>query len=95
MSKRFEWSDHECSRYCKVHYYWDFETESHRPLPTSYNYLMTAGWVHQSVFVGPPAWNPKKPTPHQWEDMQVTCPHDPPQLTCNTCRRHEFRAVSI
>lgn len=91
--RRFNWADHECNQYCKVHYYWNFEHEQHRPLPTTYNYLTQAGWVNQTVFVGPPAWFPKRPTPEQWEAMRMVCPHDPPQLTCNTCRRHEFRAL--
>jgi hypothetical protein len=93
--KRFEWSDHLCTKYCKVHYYWDFDTENHRPLPTSYNILMQAGWMNQMVFCGPPAYYPKKPTPDQWEDMRRECPHIQMDLTCNTCRRHTFHALPV
>lgn len=93
--KRFDWTDHECNRYCKVHYYWDFEAEAHTPLPTSYNILTQAGWINQSVFTGPPGYNPRKPTPEQWDSMRMVCPHNPSQLTCNTCRRHEFRPLEI
>jgi len=95
MAKRFEWSDHECNRFCKVHYYFDFEYDSHMPLPHAWNIKTQAGWLHQTVFCGPPAWLPRKPQPLELEGMAMVCPHDPPQLTCNTCRRHEFRAIPV
>jgi hypothetical protein len=89
--KRFEWADHECSRWCKVHYYWHFEHDMHRPYPEIRNILIsTQGWHHVTVFVGPPAYYPKRRTPEQLQAMQMTCPHDPAQLTCQTCHRHDF-----
>lgn len=88
--KQFNWADHECSRWCKVHYYWDFEMEDHFPLPNSYNIMTQAGWLRSTVFVGPPAWCPKKPTPDQWQQIRMVCLHTQKDLTCQTCHRHDF-----
>lgn len=95
MGKRFNWADHECNRWCKVHYYWDFESDMHMPLPNTYHFKAENGWHHATVFVGPPAYYPKKPSDLQWVNIRMICPHNPPQLTCNTCRRHEFRAIPV
>jgi 5-methylcytosine-specific restriction endonuclease McrA len=92
---------HVCNRWCRIHWYYDFETGMQESLPREF-YFMTGPpvnghnqWGKAWVVVGPPAYYPKKPTAEQWEDIRRVCPHDPPQLTCNYCRRHEFRALPI
>jgi hypothetical protein len=84
-----------CDRFCKVHYYWNFETERHEPLPTSYNVKSSAGWRSQVVFCGPPGYLPRKPTKDQWEAMERECVHTQADLTCNTCLRHVFHPLEL
>ncbi len=97
MGKRFEWAAHVCGRWCKVHFWWDFQQDCHVPYPQPVFWreedLPT--WARCLVFIGPPGYYPKRPSPLQWADMEAFCPHDPPQLTCNRCRRHEFRALQV
>jgi len=84
-----------CDKYCKVHYYWDFETQRHEPLPTTYNVRSQAGWRSQVVWVGPPGYYPYRPTPRQLASFTRDCPHAQMDLTCNTCLRHMFRPMEI
>lgn len=94
MTKRFEWSHPICNRWCKVHFWYNFVLSEHMPYPEVRNILTsTHGWMHVNVHIGPPAWLPKRPSPVQLAGMEMVCPHDPPQLTCQTCRRHEFRPL--
>lgn len=88
---------HECNKYCKVHYYWDFEADMHLPLPTSYNFLTSGfGWVTAPVFTGPPGYNPRKPTYDQSVNMLMHCPaHIQIDLTCDFCMRHTFRPYEV
>lgn len=52
----------ECWRWCKVHYYWSFESEMHIPYPNGWNILTSRfGWENVTVFCGPPGYYPKKP----------------------------------
>lgn len=84
-----------CDRYCKVHWYWNFETRDHEPLPNAWNIKREAGWVRITVHVGPPGYFPKKPTYDESVNMRMTCPHKQIDLTCNTCLRHTFRPMEI
>jgi len=84
-----------CDRFCKVHYYWDFETERHEPLPNAWGIKTQAGWKQQVVWVGPPGYHPYKPDKTQWENMRMDCPHEQADLTCNTCLRHTFRPYEV
>lgn len=85
-----------CDRFCKVHNYWDFESQQHLRLPTVYNILSSRrGWVSQRVHVGPPAYYPRKPTYNQAVIMNMRCPHDQMDLTCSTCLRHTFHPLEI
>jgi len=84
-----------CDRWCKVHWYWNFDTERSEPLPTSYNIKSQAGWRNQVVWVGPPGYKPYKPLPPEWADMRQNCAHGQMDLTCNTCLRHMFRPLEI
>jgi hypothetical protein len=84
-----------CDEYCKVHWYWDYESKMHIPYPGTWDIKMEAGWVKATVFVGPPAYNPKKPTQQQMTNMEMYCPHVQGDLTCNTCLRHTFRPLEI
>jgi hypothetical protein len=97
VSKRFDWGDHACSRWCKVHFWWDFEQDQHvaYPQPVFWRQEGLPTWARCLVFIGPPAYYPKKPNPIELMGMRMACPHDPPQLTCNTCRRHHFHALPI
>lgn len=94
---RFYWDTHSprstlCNKWCKIHRYYDFHARWHMWLPHTWNYHSnTHGWRNVEVFVGPPGYYPKKPTPLQWEDIQRVCPHTQTDLTCNTCLRHTFR----
>jgi len=80
-----------CDQYCKVHWFWDFDSESHVPYPRLWNIKMQAGWTKVTVYVGPPAYYPKKPTQEQMTNISAYCPHTQGDLTCNTCLRHTFR----
>jgi len=84
-----------CDRYCKVHYYWDFETERHESLPNTWNVKNQSGWRSQVVWVGPPGYHPYKPSSAEWEAMRRMCSHTQMDLTCNTCFRHTFRPMEI
>lgn len=84
-----------CTRWCKVHYYWDFDLEAHVPLPTTFNYKGETGWHHVTVYVGPPGYLPKKPNDSQWNSMLMVCPHEQMSSTCNTCFRHIFHPLEI
>jgi hypothetical protein len=84
-----------CDPWCKVHWRWDFATETHKPYPVDINIMTPNGWANVVVFIGPPAYNPRKPRPDQWEQMRMTCPHDQLDLTCNTCQRHTFRPLDL
>ena len=91
VSKRFEWTDRQCNRWCKVHNWYSFDLDMQVPYPETKNIqTSTHGWLRIEVAVGPPAYYPKRPTPGQLAAMQMVCPHDPPQLTCQTCHRHDF-----
>ncbi len=51
----------ECLKWCKVHHLWDFEADRHVAYPASFNILTSGyGWVKSEVFVGPPAYFPKR-----------------------------------
>lgn len=92
---------HECWRWCKVHWYWDFKEEDHILLPAEFYYQDgppvngKRQWVSVVVHVGPPGYCPKKPRPDQWQNMFMRCPHHQGDLTCNTCLRHSFRLLEI
>lgn len=100
IRKRFEWSDlaydthtyKNCpNRYCRVHFYYEFDLGHHVPFPNAWNYLSSRrGWVSAMVHCGPSAWLPKKPTPDHLTDMSGHCPHEQIDLTCNYCLRHTF-----
>lgn len=84
------------NRFCRVHFYYDFDAGMHLPLPNSWRYFTsTLNWVHVTVYCGPGAWLPKKPTYDEWEAMKRECPHPQMDLTCNTCLRHTFRPLEI
>lgn len=95
MSKRFEWSDHVCSRWCKVHFWWDFEDDRHVEYPQPVWWRQDDAWARCLVFIGPPAYYPKKPTAEQLAVMNMRCPHTQGDFTCNTCLRHTFRPPEI
>lgn len=81
-----------CAQWCKVHWYWDFHTESHQPYPREayWRDVRNDRWVRMTVFVGPPAYYPKKPSREQMTNMAAHCPHTQGNLTCNHCLRHSF-----
>jgi hypothetical protein len=81
-----------CRRWCKVHWYYDFYTRSHQPYPVRVRYQTgDQKWVSVWVYCGPPAYYPAKPTPRQWEQMRMNCPHTQLDLLCDMCLRHTFR----
>lgn len=84
------------NRYCRVHFYWSFDLEMHLPFPEAW-WIKTSthGWVNVEVFCGPGAWEPRSPTPDQWSDMRLTCPHVQIDLTCNFCLRHTFHPLEL
>lgn len=75
------------NQFCKVHYYWDFVLRDHYPYPLR----LGSTWV----YVGPPAYYPRKPLEHEQAAMNRQCPHTQMDLTCNTCLRHMFRPLEI
>lgn len=86
--------DANCSRYCRVHRYYDFEFQTHARFPVTRNFHSnTHGWLSRPVYVGPGAWLPKKPTQAQMTNMQANCPHTQGDLVCNGCLRHTFRLL--
>jgi hypothetical protein len=89
-----EWP-YACDRYCKIHYYWDFDAEAHQSLPNTWNMKSESGWRSQVVWVGPPGYYPKKPNRSEWDQVRMICPHEQMDLTCNTCLRHTFRPVVL
>lgn len=95
MTKRFNWADHACDRWCKVHFWWDFDNSMHTQYPQPVYWRQHDVWARCLVFIGPPAYFPKKPTVDQWKAMRMTCPHDQGDLTCNTCQRHTFRPREV
>lgn len=84
-----------CDKYCKIHYYWDFNTERHEPLPQSWSVKSQAGWRDQVVWIGPPGYYPKRPVPSEWSQMALACPHEQLDLTCNYCLRHTFHPMEM
>jgi hypothetical protein len=84
-----------CDEYCKVHWYWDFEIEAHVPYPWERWWRQNNQWIRMRVHVGPPAYYPAKPTQEQMTNMEMHCPHEQMDLTCNTCLRHTFRPMEI
>lgn len=87
----------ECRQWCKVHWYYDFETGQHAPYgrefffqigpPVNGHKQWGRAWVH----CGPPGFYPKRPLANEWAQIQMECPHEQADLTCNTCLRHTFR----
>lgn len=68
-------TEDRCWRYCRIHWYWEFDLETHLRFPTTYNYLSSRyGWVNQVVACGPGGWFPKKPTPDHLTDMTSRIP---------------------
>lgn len=54
--------DH-CNKWCKVHMIWDFDLGQNVSYPQQFNILTsTYGWLNVDVFVGPPAYYPKRVT---------------------------------
>lgn len=89
-------AEHKCDRYCKVHYYWDFASDRHEPLPTTYNILTSSfGWLNAPVFVGPPGYYPRKPTQAQMTNMEAYCPHTQGGLACGYCLHHTFHPYEV
>jgi hypothetical protein len=84
-----------CREWCKVHWWWSFEADDHRPYPQERYWKQDNGWAHVKVWVGPPGYNPKKPNDDQWNSMRMVCPHEQMDLTCNTCLRHMFRPLEV
>jgi hypothetical protein len=84
-----------CDKFCKIHYYWNFDRERHERLPTAYNIRMQSGWRSSPVFVGPPGYKPYRPLPVEWVAIRRDCVHEQMDLTCNTCLRHMFRPLEI
>lgn len=95
-----QWKDsHDVEDYCRhewcrIHWWPDFNLGRIR-YPIEVYRKREGRWVTIDIYHGPAAYFPKKPTPDQWREMRAVCPHDPPQLTCDRCRRHEFRALQV
>src|SRR4051812_9763921 len=84
------------NRFCRTHFYYDFDAGYHLPFPNEWSYLSSLrGWMNVTVYCGPGAWFPKKPTQEQMTNMVAYCPHTQGDLTCNTCLRHTFRLLEI
>lgn len=79
-----------CLEWCKVHWYWDFQSQSRVPYPQEAYWRQDNGWARMVVYCGPPAYYPKKPDPGQQVAMHRMCPHEQMMLTCNHCLRHMF-----
>ena len=59
--------DH-CNKWCKVHMIWDFNLRQNVSYPQQFNILTsTFGWLNVDVFIGPPAFFPKRPDYHGYE----------------------------
>jgi hypothetical protein len=87
--------EHKCDQWCKVHWYWDFHEDQHVPYPQSAFWRQDNAWARILVYVGPPAYYPKKPVPSEWSQMGLVCPHEQIMLTCNFCLRHMFRPIEV